>query len=121
MGERILIVEDNPMIARALNYKLNKEGYQVKVCFDGTSAIKKFKEEKFDLVLMDLVLPFNSGIKVIKWMKTEYPFIPIIVISSIDEAHIITRAFLMGVSDFISKPFNPIVLSSSIKERLKYA
>ncbi|MFI8379966.1 response regulator transcription factor [Leeuwenhoekiella sp. NPDC079379] len=118
MSQRILIVEDNPMLAAALNYKLLKEGFLVDVCRDGTSAIIKIGQENYDMILIDLVLPFTSGLKVIKWAKTEYPVLPIIVLSSVYEEHIITRTFLMGVADFISKPFDPAELSASIKKHL---
>ena len=121
MGERILIVEDNPMVASALNFKLCKEGYDVIVCSDGTSAIELVKTIQFNLILIDLVLPFTSGMNVIKWVKTEFPFLPVIVLSAAAEKNIITRTYLLGASDFIAKPFDPLLLSSSIRDLLKSA
>ncbi|MFD2827063.1 response regulator transcription factor [Leeuwenhoekiella polynyae] len=118
MEKRILVIEDNRQVAEALEYRLSKEGYSVVVCFDGTAAMNKLKTDHFDLVLIDLILPYISGMNIIRWIKTEHSTLPVIVISSIEEETIITHTFLMGVSDFISKPFSPLRLTTSVKNGL---
>jgi len=118
MEKRILVIEDNRQVAEALDYSLKKEGYEVVACYDGTAAMNKLKTEHFDLVLIDLILPYVSGMSIIKWIKTEHPMMPVIVISSIEEENVITHTFLMGVADYISKPFSPLRLTTSVRNGL---
>ena len=119
MRKRILIVEDNQQVAEAIVLSLEQAGYTTCVCADGTTAIEQLKSNTFHLVIIDLLLPFTSGMNVIKWSKTEFPTLPIIVLSSIIEENIVTHTFLMGAFDYISKPFKPSDLLQSINKALQ--
>jgi len=116
--QRILIIEDNPMVTRSLEFKLKKDGYEVVVAEDGRKAIKVLDEETFDLILTDLMLPFVTGTQIIEHIKNKYPKIPVIVLSTSTQEDIITDAFKMGVDDFITKPFSPSELSLRVKRTL---
>ncbi|CAL65820.1 response regulator transcription factor [Christiangramia forsetii] len=117
--ERILIIEDNPMIVKSLQFKLNRDGYEVVTAEDGREAMKILTEQSFDLILTDLMLPFITGNQLIKYVKENLPGIPIIVLSTSKQENIIMDAFNLGVDDFITKPFNPNELSLRVKRFLK--
>ena len=118
MKSKILVIEDNPMVVKSLEFKLNKDGYEVVVAQDGRMAMKLLGETHFDLILTDLMLPFISGNEIIEFIKTEYPLIPVIVLSTSTQEDIITEAFMLGVDDFITKPFSPNELSLRVKRTL---
>lgn len=117
--ERILIIEDNPLIIKSLQFKLNRDGYDVVTAEDGREAMKILTEQSFDLILTDLMLPFITGNQLIKYVKENLPGIPIIVLSTSKQENIIMDAFNLGVDDFITKPFNPNELSLRVKRFLK--
>lgn len=118
MNRKILVIEDNPMVVKSLEFKLKKDGYEVVVAEDGRTAMKLLSEDHFDLILTDLMLPFISGNEIIEFIKTEYPNIPVIVLSTSTQEDIITEAFTLGVDDFITKPFSPNELSLRVKRTL---
>lgn len=118
MKKRILIIEDNPMVVKSLEFKLNKDGFEVITATDGREGLEKIKTEKFDLILTDLMLPFISGTQIIEQAKALAPDVPIIVLSTSNQEAIITDAFSMGVSDFMTKPFSPNELSLRVKRTL---
>lgn len=118
MKKKILVIEDNPMVIKSLEFKLNKEGYDVYLTADGREAMEKLKTETFDLVLTDLMLPFISGSQLIEFIKGKHPHVPIIVLSTATQEDIITDAFTMGVDDFITKPFSPNELALRVKRSL---
>lgn len=118
MKKRILIIEDNPMVVKSLEFKLIKDGYTVIISEDGRDAMEKLKTENFDLILTDLMLPFISGSQIIEYIKQNIPGLPIIVLSTSAQEDIITDAFTMGVEDFITKPFSPNELSLRVRRTL---
>ena len=116
--KKILVIEDNPMVVKSLEFKLKKDGYEVIIAEDGRDAMKKLEDDSFDLILTDLMLPFISGTQLIEYIKEKTPDIPIIVLSTSTQEDIITDAFNMGVDDFITKPFSPNELSLRVKRTL---
>ncbi|QEE49788.1 response regulator [Flavobacterium alkalisoli] len=118
MKKRILVIEDNPMVVKSLEFKLNKDGYEVTVAPDGRVATEILKNNSFDLVITDLMLPFVTGSQLIELIKKETPETPIIVLSTATQEDIIMDAFTMGVDDFITKPFSPNELSLRVKRSL---
>ncbi|MCM4167212.1 Transcriptional regulatory protein WalR [Arenibacter antarcticus] len=118
MKKKILVIEDNPMVVKSLEFKLLKEGYDVSIAIDGRSAMEQLEANKFDLILTDLMLPFVSGSQLIEHIKKNHPNIPIIVLSTATQEDIITEAFTMGVDDFITKPFSPNELALRVKRSI---
>jgi len=107
------------MIVKSLQFKLNRDGYEVVTAEDGREAMKILTEQSFDLILTDLMLPFITGNQLIKYVKENLPGIPIIVLSTSKQENIIMDAFNLGVDDFITKPFNPNELSLRVKRFLR--
>ncbi|MDG3582822.1 response regulator transcription factor [Galbibacter pacificus] len=119
MKKKILIIEDNPMIVKSLEFKLTKDGYQVVVAQDGRKALKILETDAFQLVITDLMLPFINGIELIEHIKNNIPELPVIVLSTSKQEEIIMDAFKMGVNDFITKPFSPNELSLRVKRTIE--
>jgi DNA-binding response OmpR family regulator len=66
MKKRILIIEDNPMVVKSLEFKLSRDGYEIIVATDGRQAMEIIESEEFDLVITDLMLPFITGTQLIE-------------------------------------------------------
>ncbi len=116
--KKILVIEDNPMVIKSLEFKLTKDGHDVVIANDGREAMGYLKENSFDLILTDLMLPFVTGNELISYIKKNTPNTPIIVLSTSTQENIIMDAFNMGVDDFITKPFSPNELSLRVRRLL---
>ena len=119
--KRILVVEDNPMIVKSLEFKLRQEGYEVLVAKDGRAGVEMMENNDLDLLLTDLMLPFINGIQLVEKTRKKKPNLPIIVLSTSKQENIIIEAFNLGIEDFITKPFNPNELSLRVKRSLRNA
>lgn len=117
--KKILIVEDNSLVVNIVSYLLKKEGFDIVVAKDGNEGAEALESERPDLILMDIVLPYMSGLEVTSLARQKLPKIPIIVVSSlglIDQT--IQDALSLGVYGVVSKPFLPIDLISKVKSAL---
>ena len=120
--KKILIIEDDELIIKILKFILNKEGYQLSVVMDGLSAIEQIPAINPDMVITDLLLPYKSGLEVIRFVKEKFKKTPIIVLSSLgEEEHSVSEAFKLGADDFIAKPFNPNELILRVKRLLNHS
>ncbi|WP_242928771.1 response regulator transcription factor [Pontibacter vulgaris] len=115
---KILVVEDDEMILRALEFRLKKDGYEVILAKTGKEALEKLANDTFKLVITDLMLPFVTGMEVLSHIKTNASEVPVIVLSAADEEKTIMDAFKLGADDFIAKPFSPGELSLRVKRLL---
>lgn len=105
MNGRILIVEDNREISSLLSDFLTKNGYETLTAFDGNAASAVMKRQEFDIVLMDLMLPFVSGEQLMKEFRA-YSDKPVIVISAKSMMETRLEMLRTGADDFILKPFD---------------
>ena len=103
MNKRILIVDDEKPLARALELKLTHEGFDTKAVFNGIEAIKVLKSEKFALVLLDLVMPQQDGFKVLEEIKQLNLKTPVIVSSNLSQEEDLYRAKTLGAIDYFIK------------------
>ncbi|AXP82080.1 Transcriptional regulatory protein YycF [Mariniflexile rhizosphaerae] len=107
-AEKILVVEDDALTLRILNFILKKEGYAVSSSQNGLDAIERMHVIQPDLVITDVMLPLKSGLEVTSYCKDHFPHVPVIVLSSLgEEEGTVTKAFNLGADDFVAKPFNP--------------
>jgi two-component system response regulator VicR len=114
--KKVLVIEDDELILKMIQFKLKKEGYQVYIARDGDGGIKAVHELRPDLVITDVMIPFKSGMEIIYLVKKDYPDLPVIVLSALgEEESSVQKAFKLGASDFITKPFNPNELMVRIK------
>jgi DNA-binding response OmpR family regulator len=118
---KILIAEDEPLILRTLELKLKKEGYQVIGCTDGLDALQKIDSEMPDLIITDIMMPYMSGLEVVRKVKQDngQKNIPVIVLSTMGQENIVEEAFELGADDYLKKPFSLSELSIRIKKLTK--
>ncbi len=105
MGEKILIVEDEPTLSETLAYNLQKQGYEVSISPDGWDAIKKAREQSPDLIILDIMLPGIDGLEVCKIIRRESN-VPILMLTArADEVDKIV-GLEVGADDYMTKPFS---------------
>ena len=103
---RILLVEDEINLARGLTYNLEAEGYQVIAAADGNQAVERVQQGGFDLVVLDIILPFIDGYGVLEEIRRLYPRLPVIILTAkLEEGDRITGLEL-GADDYLTKPFH---------------
>lgn len=105
MGKRILIIEDEREIRNILKELLTDAGYEATAAGDGLEGITLFQKQKFDLILLDIMMPGIDGYGVCKIIRQESG-IPIIMLTALDEEEAQVKAFELKVDDYITKPFS---------------
>ena len=115
---RILIVEDEPAISNLIQMNLAAAGYCCDCAFDGAEAADRLDQEGFDLILLDIILPFFNGFHWCQRIR-EFSKVPIIFLSSASDNMNIVMAMNMGGDDFIEKPFDLNVLTAKIQALLR--
>ncbi|MBT3182465.1 MAG: response regulator [Deltaproteobacteria bacterium] len=119
--QSILIVDDNTTIIELLRAQLKPYNYDLDFALDGDEALEKIQQKLPDLLLLDLMMPKISGYEILKRLKQdkETQFIPIIVITALQEQHDKLKAIELGADDFLIKPINKIELLTRIKSLLR--
>ena len=118
MTGNILLIEDEEKIARFMELELKYEGFDVAIASDGEEGYKKFSNEKFDLIILDLMLPKLNGLEICKKIKKTSD-IPIIMVTAKSDVADIVNGFEIGADDYLTKPFNMEELIARIKRFLK--
>ncbi|EKO1912082.1 response regulator transcription factor [Clostridium botulinum] len=116
--ERILIVEDEVKISRFLQLELQYEGYEIDQAYDGREGLDKALNEKYDLILLDIMLPKLNGMEVCRRIR-QISDIPIIMLTAKDETTDIVMGLDTGADDYITKPFAIEELLARIRVALK--
>lgn len=121
MKSKILAVDDERDILELISYNLNKEGFRVSVSTDGEEALRLIKQEKFDLILLDLMLPGIQGMELCKILKAsgDTASIPVIMLTAKADEFDKVLGLEMGADDYITKPFSPRELIARIKAVLR--
>ena len=114
---KILVVDDEPDIVELVTYNLRKEGFEISPAFDGEDALAKIRKEKFDFVILDLMLPGIQGMEICRIMRSD-PItknIPIIMLTAKGEEIDKILGLELGADDYMTKPFSPRELLTRIK------
>ncbi|GAI58361.1 unnamed protein product [marine sediment metagenome] len=122
MAKTILVIEDDKFLRELIARKLIKEDFEVSEAVDGEEGIKKIKEEKPDLILLDLILPGIDGFEVLSRMKKESTLasIPVIILSNLGQKDDVEKGLKMGAVDYLIKAhFTPGEIIDKIKAALK--
>ena len=121
MSEKILVIEDEPDIRRNLEYNLGREGFNASSVGSLDEAGEKLESKKFDLILLDLMLPDGSGLDLCKKIKSnsETETTPIIILTAKDDEVDKVVGFELGADDYVTKPFSVRELILRIKAILK--
>lgn len=101
----ILLIEDDPPMVRMYSTKLKTENFEVEVAYDGEEGLKKIKEQKIDLVLLDLMIPKLGGMELLEKVRADEKLkkIPVVILSNLSQEQDIQRAKELGVKDFLIK------------------
>jgi class 3 adenylate cyclase len=120
-SSRILVVDDNASNRDVLERRLVRDGHQIVTAAAGTAALELVGKDTFDLILLDLIMPEMSGFEVLRRLKAaeHTSHIPVIVISALDELDSVVRCIEAGAEDYLTKPFNPILLRARITASLE--
>ena len=118
---RILTVDDDPDSRELLYRRLRKEGHRVIQASSGKTALEKLSAKAVDLVLLDLVMPDLNGVQVLKHLKRDPALknIPVIVVSGQNEVASAIQCIEAGAEDYLSKPFNPVLLRARVNACLE--
>jgi phosphoserine phosphatase RsbU/P len=119
---RILVVDDNDDNRYTLKLYLDLEGYrEIEIAQDGEEAIALLEVERFDLVLLDVMMPRLDGYGVLEWLKRKERLhtLPVIMISALNELNSVVRCIELGAVDYLTKPFNPVLLRARLGASLE--
>jgi two-component system, OmpR family, response regulator len=115
---RILLVDDEQSIQTLLSYPLRKDGYHVTSALDGTEALRRFEEGRFDLVILDLMLPQMGGVEVCRALRSRSQ-VPIIMLTAKGSETDKVAGLEVGADDYITKPFSMREFRSRVKAALR--
>ena len=105
---KILICEDNKLAMNTLSFILEKEGYKSDTAEDGNKAFTFLQKTVYDLILVDIHLPFHSGLEVIKYLRSDLKMnTPVLVLTAFSDLQMQSQAGELGISGYIVKPFDP--------------
>ena len=113
--KKILVVDDEPSITTLLKYNLEKENFEVDVCHDGEDAINAALTDKYDFIILDLMLPKVNGFDVTKKLRKERISTPILMLTAKDETVDKIIGLEIGADDYLTKPFSPRELIARIR------
>ncbi len=120
MSKKIVVAEDEPQIARLIEFKLKKEGYSVTSKENGEEALQAIKEDKPDLILLDIMMPVMGGYEVLRRLKEDENLknVPVIMLTARAQEKDVVKGIGMGAEDYITKPFHPAELLARVKRIL---
>lgn len=116
---RLLVIEDEARLAHALRRGLLADGFAVEVAGDGATGLQLARHGDFDAVLLDLMLPRLSGYEVVRALRAEQNWVPVLVLSAKDGEHDQADALDYGADDYLTKPFSYVVLLAHLRALLR--
>lgn len=118
-GGKILLVEDEETLAIGLEFNLTEEGYHVVRANDGKRALNLFKAREFDLIILDIMLPYFDGFEVARQIREKSPAIPILMLTARTSVNDKVHGLSLGADDYMTKPFHLQELLLRVKGMLK--
>jgi DNA-binding response OmpR family regulator len=117
---RILVIEDEPRILAFLARGLEAEGFTVDGVAEGRAGLKRALEDRFDLVVLDLLLPGLDGLSILRELQRRRPELPVVIVSARSDLPTKLRGFGLGASDYVSKPFSFDELLARVRVHLRH-
>ena len=118
MGKRVLVVDDEKLIVKGIRFSLEQDEMKVDVAYDGEEALEKVKNETYDIILLDLMLPKIDGLEVCQQIR-EFSQVPIIMLTAKGDDMDKIMGLEYGADDYITKPFNILEVKARIKAILR--
>jgi DNA-binding response OmpR family regulator len=116
---RVLVVEDEVRLARALQKGLRAEGFAVDVMHDGESGLESARLGRYDAIILDVMLPGLSGYQVVRALRTERNWVPVLMLSAKDGEYDQADGLDVGADDYLTKPFSYVVLVARLRALLR--
>ena len=118
---RVLVVEDEAHLAQGLRFNLEAEGYQAEVVGDGEAATDKLlaKKEKFDLIVLDIMLPGKDGFSVVSELRAAKNYVPVLMLTARGRPEDVLKGFASGADDYLAKPFDLSILLARLQGLLR--
>ena len=118
---RVLVVDDNEANRDLIARRVRRQGHRVTVAEDCERALELMRQEPFDLVLLDIMMPKMNGYQVLEHLKADpnLRHIPVIVISALDDINSVVECIELGAEDYLTKPFNAVLLAARITNSLE--
>ena len=114
MGRRVLVVDDEKLIVKGIRFSLEQDGMEVDCAYDGEEALKLAKENAYDIILLDIMLPKYDGFEVCQQIR-EYSDVPIVMLTAKGDDMDKILGLEYGADDYITKPFNILEVKARIK------
>ena len=118
MSRKVLVVDDEKLIVKGIRFSLEQDGMEVDCAYDGEEAVEKAKEKKYDIILLDLMLPKMDGLEVCQQIR-EFSNVPIVMLTAKGEDMDKIMGLEYGADDYITKPFNILEVKARIKAILR--
>ena len=116
--ERVLVVDDDPIVAKSIDRVLTGKGYAVITAGDGPEALWKLAHEKYDAVFTDIRMPGMSGLEVTARIKKAQPWMPVVIVTGYGSPESEALAKDLGVAGFLHKPLSPEMIENSARDAL---
>ena len=117
---RILVVDDEKTLVKGMKFNLENEGYEVECAYDGAAALDLAREGRFDLIILDVMMPEMDGIEACMKIR-EFSNVPIIMLTAKSEDADKIMGFESGADDYLTKPFNILELKARVRALLRRA
>ncbi|MCI9380869.1 MAG: response regulator transcription factor, partial [Dorea sp.] len=114
MGKRVLVVDDEKLIVKGIRFSLEQDGMKVDCAYDGEEALKLARENAYDMILLDIMLPKHDGFEVCQQIR-EFSDVPIVMLTARSEDMDKILGLEYGADDYITKPFNILEVKARIK------
>ena len=114
MSRKVLVVDDEKLIVKGIRFNLEQDGMEVDCAYDGEEAVEKAKENKYDIILLDLMLPKMDGLEVCQQIR-EFSNVPVIMLTAKGDDMDKILGLEYGADDYITKPFNILEVKARIK------
>lgn len=118
-GRKILLVEDEESLAVGLEYNLTDEGYIVDWAKNGRKALEYFEANNYDLIILDIMLPYYNGFEIAERVRSKSPQMPMLMLTARTNAEDKVRGLELGADDYMTKPFNLLELLLRVKGMLR--
>ena len=117
---KILVVDDEKTLVKGMKFNLENEGYQVECAYDGAAAVELARNERFDLLILDVMMPELDGLEACMRIR-EFSNVPIIMLTAKSEDADKLMGFECGADDYLTKPFNILELKARVRALLRRA
>ena len=114
MSRKVLVVDDEKLIVKGIRFSLEQDGMEVDCAYDGEEAVEKAKDKKYDIILLDLMLPKMDGLEVCQQIR-EFSNVPIVMLTAKGEDMDKILGLEYGADDYVTKPFNILEVKARIK------